>query len=118
MRQRLFPGNHPDVANSLNNVAWCLESLGRLEEAMAKFEEATEMYGHVLPIDHWRTRVAAIGKGCILVSLERFEEASAILFPLCDAVVKNLNVPTTYRIRCRDALADLSDAVETTGLRK
>jgi tetratricopeptide (TPR) repeat protein len=44
MRRRLFSGNHPDTATNLNNVAACLNALGRHEDALAKFGEALAMF--------------------------------------------------------------------------
>ncbi len=52
VRQQLFPGGHPDVATSLGNVAFCLQSLGRSAEALPKFEAALEMCQRLFPGDH------------------------------------------------------------------
>ena len=49
MRQRLFKGDHGDVAMSLNRVGECLLDLGRPAEALPKFEAALEMRRRLLP---------------------------------------------------------------------
>jgi tetratricopeptide (TPR) repeat protein len=44
MRRRLHGGrDHKEVAQSLNNVAWCLLALGRTAEALPQFEMALAM---------------------------------------------------------------------------
>lgn len=40
----LYHDNHPDVASSLNMVAFCLQSLGRMREALPKYEAALQIY--------------------------------------------------------------------------
>src|SRR5262249_14265700 len=46
----------PDIAGGLNNVATCLESLGRHEEALPRLETALAMWRRLFNGDH--TRVA------------------------------------------------------------
>ncbi|ELS00107.1 tetratricopeptide repeat protein, partial [Gloeocapsa sp. PCC 73106] len=43
MRRRMFSGDQPDVANSLNNLAGLYYSQGRYSEAESPLTEALEM---------------------------------------------------------------------------
>jgi len=52
MRKRLYPGDHPDVARSLNNVALVRKSLGRVAEAEPLCEQALEMQQRIYGGDH------------------------------------------------------------------
>jgi tetratricopeptide (TPR) repeat protein len=52
MYQRLVQGDHPRVALSLNNVAYCLQVLGRAAEALPKYEAALAMRERLLKGDH------------------------------------------------------------------
>ena len=52
MRRRLFPGDHPDVATSLNNLSYLLSSVGRASEARLLLEKALKMRRRLFPGDH------------------------------------------------------------------
>ena len=43
MRKRLFKGDHPDVANSLNNLAVLLQAQGKLADAEPLLRDALDM---------------------------------------------------------------------------
>lgn len=89
MQRRLFEGlpapaggqagDHPDVANSLNNVASSLISLGRSEEALPKYEAALQMLRRVLPPGHPHTLYPQLGLARTLISLECYTEAEPLL---------------------------------------
>lgn len=52
MRQRLFTGDHPDVALSLSNVASCTLVQGRYDEALPQYRAALGMYQNLFDGDH------------------------------------------------------------------
>lgn len=61
MRQRLFPGDHPQVATCLGNVAACLEAPGRVAEALSAADRAAGMTNRILPEGHRdRIRIAKL----------------------------------------------------------
>ena len=75
INEQLHPGDHHDVALSLNSVARCLESLGRSVEALPKFESALEIYQRLFPGDHSDVAVGLNGVANCLQSLGRSAEA-------------------------------------------
>jgi len=52
MTRSLFPGNHPDVAITLNNLAKLYYSQGRYRKAKLLYGEALAMCEGVLGVDH------------------------------------------------------------------
>jgi tetratricopeptide (TPR) repeat protein len=52
MRQRLFSGDHPDVASSLNNLAGLYLSQGRNADAEPLYRQALEMERRLFSGDH------------------------------------------------------------------
>jgi hypothetical protein len=52
MRRRLFEGDHPQVAISLNNLAGVLEALGSAREARTFIEQALGMAVRLVGNDH------------------------------------------------------------------
>ena len=75
VRQQLFPGGHPDVATSLGNVAFCLQSLGRSAEALPEFEAALEMRQRLVPGDHPDVAQSLNNVAACLQSLGRLADA-------------------------------------------
>jgi tetratricopeptide (TPR) repeat protein len=55
MRQRLFEGDHPSVATSLDNLAGLYESQGRYADAEPLFRQALEMCERTLGDGHPHT---------------------------------------------------------------
>ena len=55
MRKRLFTGDHPDVASSLNNLAGLYNSQGRYSEAEPLYLDALAMFEQVLGTNHPNT---------------------------------------------------------------
>ena len=55
MRKRLYEGDHPDVANSLNNLALLYHNQGRYKEAEPFSLQALEMNQQTLGLDHTST---------------------------------------------------------------
>lgn len=43
MRKKLFNGNHPDIASSLENIGLCYNSLNQFENAIDYLLESLEM---------------------------------------------------------------------------
>ena len=52
MTKRLFLGDHPDVATSLNNLAFLYDSLGRYSDAETLYIQALAMYDRLLGVNH------------------------------------------------------------------
>ncbi|WP_139240833.1 tetratricopeptide repeat protein, partial [Geitlerinema sp. PCC 9228] len=52
MRKRLLGEPHPDVASSLNNLAFLYQSQGRYEEAEPLYRQALEMFKRLLGEQH------------------------------------------------------------------
>ncbi len=52
MRQALYPFNHPDVADSLNNVGLAYDTLGEAKKGLGYQEQALEMYRAFYPGNH------------------------------------------------------------------
>ncbi|MDY7024273.1 MAG: tetratricopeptide repeat protein, partial [Cyanobacteriota bacterium] len=55
MRQRLFSGDHPDVALSLNNLAELYRSQRRYAEAEPLYQKALAMFERTLGVGHPNT---------------------------------------------------------------
>jgi tetratricopeptide (TPR) repeat protein len=55
MRKRLFTGDHPDVAQSLNNLASLYHNQGRYSEAEPLYLDALAIFERVLGTDHTNT---------------------------------------------------------------
>ncbi len=52
MRQRLFEGDHPDVATSLNNLAYFTTPKDATVEAEPLYQQALEMTQRLFEGDH------------------------------------------------------------------
>ena len=52
MHKRLFKGDHPDVASSLNNLAALLQAQGKLADAEPLFQDALDMPKRLFKGDH------------------------------------------------------------------
>jgi len=55
MRKRLFTGDHPNVADSLNNLAVLYYSQGKYSEAELLYLDALAMFERVLGTNHPNT---------------------------------------------------------------
>jgi tetratricopeptide (TPR) repeat protein len=75
MRRRIHKGDHPNVANTLNNIGVTLHSLGRYEEALQYDKESLEMRRKIHKGDHPDVANTLNGIGVTLHSLGRYEEA-------------------------------------------
>lgn len=110
MWQRLFKGDHPKVATGLNNLALCLQSLGRSAEALPRFQAALDMRKRVLPPEHIDVRVSQVGLGAVLVDLNRYEEADPLLLEAAPALENKPGVPAMHRKRALEAMVKLYEA--------
>ena len=110
MRQRLFEGDHPHVANGLHNVAGCLRSLGRFAEALPTYEAALAMHRRVLPPGHPHTLYPQKGLAKTLVSLGRHAEAEALLL---DAAEQCERSEASRRMHWRSALKLIVELYDT-----
>lgn len=70
MRRRSFNGDHPDVAQSLNNMAAALMLLGQYDEARRCYAEALEMRRRLFPGDN---DLVAQSLRNLAVALERLD---------------------------------------------
>jgi tetratricopeptide (TPR) repeat protein len=52
MREQVLGPQHPDVANSLNNLAWLYSALGKYAEAEPLYQRALKICEQVLGPDH------------------------------------------------------------------
>jgi tetratricopeptide (TPR) repeat protein len=75
MNQRVYPSPHPEIANSLNNVASTLNALGRSSDALPKYEAALEMKQQLFTGDHAQVAVALHNVAFCLNALGRTAEA-------------------------------------------
>ena len=75
MRRRLFRGDNPDIATSLNNVAFCVQAAGRPADALPGYQESLEMRRRLFKGDHPDVAESLSNLGYCLSSLERWNEA-------------------------------------------
>ena len=73
--QRVFKGDHPTVAQGLNNVAACLSDLGRLDEALRYHVSALAMRQRLFRGDHPDVAQSLNNMGNCLRTLGRFSDA-------------------------------------------
>ena len=76
--QILFPGDHPDVAASLNNLALLYKSQGRYEEAEPLHLNALEMRKRLFQGDHSYMALSLNNLAGIYESKGRYEEAEPL----------------------------------------
>jgi tetratricopeptide (TPR) repeat protein/CHAT domain-containing protein len=75
--QRLYGGDHPEVAEALGSVAAALESLNRLPEALPLREMSLAMLQRLYPEDHASVAAALNDLAVCLESLGQSDEALA-----------------------------------------
>ncbi|PNW47905.1 UNVERIFIED_CONTAM: hypothetical protein BEN50_11580 [Euhalothece sp. KZN 001] len=79
MTQRLFPDDHPDVATSLNNLAFLYVSQGRYSEAEPLYQQALAMYQRLFPDDHPDVATSLNNLAFLYSSQGRYSEAVTFL---------------------------------------
>jgi tetratricopeptide (TPR) repeat protein len=55
LRQKLLGDDHPDVASSLNNLAFLYKSQGKYKEAEPLYQQALNIFEQRLGVDHPHT---------------------------------------------------------------
>ena len=101
MTKRLFVGDHPDVAQSLNSLAFLYNNQGRYSEAEPLYIEALAMIKRLFVGDHPNVVTSLNNLAGLYDSLGRYSEAEPLLieaFAICDRVL-GVNHPTTATIR-------------------
>ena len=99
--QALFNGDHPNVANSLNNLAGLYESQGRYSEAKPLYTQALEMRKRLFNGDHPDVANSLNNLALLYKSQGRYSEAEPLYtqaLEMCDRIL-GVNHPTTATIR-------------------
>ena len=81
MAQSLFPGNHPEVANLLNNVGMAYLKLGGEEnilQSLKYFEESLKMYQALFPGNHPDVATLLNNVGTAYMELAEYENIKAV----------------------------------------
>jgi serine/threonine protein kinase/tetratricopeptide (TPR) repeat protein len=71
MRQRLFKGDHPDIAESLNNLGYCLAALNRFDEGLQMHQTALAMRRRLYRGDHPNLALSLGNLAATLISVHR-----------------------------------------------
>ncbi len=77
--ERVWPGGHSSIADSLNQYGRILLAAGLSEDAEAPLREAVAGLSGLLGEDHYRTTRARSDLAACLIELGRFEEAETLL---------------------------------------
>ena len=77
--QRLHPGDHPDVAAGLNDVAWALVALGRRAEAEPLMVQSLQMYQRLYQGDNQHIAALLNNVADVREDLGRAAEAEPLL---------------------------------------
>ncbi|GDZ95766.1 tetratricopeptide TPR_2 [Planktothrix agardhii CCAP 1459/11A] len=75
LAQSLHPGDHPDLATSLNNLALLYEFQGRYSEAEPLYKQALEMYQRLFTGDHAAVANSLNNLAALYYSQGRYSEA-------------------------------------------
>ncbi len=78
LAKSLHPGDHPDVATSLNNLAALYESQGRYEKAEPLFQQALEMTKRLFKGDHPDVATSLNNLAALYNSQGRYEKAEPL----------------------------------------
>ena len=89
IRQKLYPDNHPDIAESLNNLAVLYKSQGRYSEAEPLHQKALAMYQRLHPQDHSDVATSLNNLAGLYASQGRYGEAEP-LYQQALAMLKRL----------------------------
>jgi tetratricopeptide (TPR) repeat protein len=110
MRRQALPAGHPDIANSLNNLAVLLKAQNKLAEAEPLYREALEIDRQALGDEHLHTQFPRVGLGRLLTKLGQFAEARTLLTE-ADARLRSAgNVPARLQQRLYDGFVELYEA--------
>ncbi|OUL17532.1 tetratricopeptide repeat protein, partial [Nostoc sp. 106C] len=98
---RLFPNDHPDVAQSLNNLAALYNSQGRYNEAEPLLIEALAMTKRLFAADHPNVATSLNNLAALYNSQGRYSQAEPLYIDalaMCQRVL-GVNHPSTATIR-------------------
>jgi tetratricopeptide (TPR) repeat protein len=101
MDQRLYEGDHPDVAMSLNNLALLYSSQGRYSEAEPLYNQALAMDQRLYEGDHPHVAMSLNNLALLYSSQGRYSEAEPLYnqaLAMCERVLGG-NHPTTAMVR-------------------
>jgi tetratricopeptide (TPR) repeat protein len=77
-RQNSLPAEHPDIAQSLNNLAVLYDTQGRYEEAEPLYKQALEMVQNSLPAEHPDIAQSLNNLAVLYDTQGRYEEAEPL----------------------------------------
>jgi serine/threonine protein kinase/tetratricopeptide (TPR) repeat protein len=75
MRRKLWPADHPELAQSLNNLAYSLSCLGRADEALTNYESALAMNQRIYQGDNTNLATSLNNVATTLLKLGRGADA-------------------------------------------
>jgi tetratricopeptide (TPR) repeat protein len=75
IRQKLFGEQHPDTANSLNNVGYTYANMGNRSEALKYFMRSFDIIRQLLGEQHHKTATTLVNLIYSLTKLKRFQQA-------------------------------------------
>ncbi|MGB7445248.1 MAG: tetratricopeptide repeat protein, partial [Coleofasciculaceae cyanobacterium] len=78
IRKKVLGSEHPDVATSLNNLAYLYESQGRYEQAEPLYHQALEMYQRLLGQEHPDVATSLNNLAALYQSQGRYEQAEPL----------------------------------------
>ena len=78
MRQRLYPSDHPDVSESLNNLAVIYNGRGMPAEAEPLYRQALEMSQRLYTGDHPGTAMSLSNLATVRLNLGRASDAASL----------------------------------------
>jgi tetratricopeptide (TPR) repeat protein len=88
--KRLLGDNHPDVATSLNNLAYLYKSQGRYPEAEPLYLEALDLRKQLLGDNHPDVATSLNNLGQLYYSQGRYPEAEPLLLEALDLIKRLL----------------------------
>ncbi len=109
MRRRLFTGDHPHIAQSLNNLAQVYHAEGRLDDAAALKVEALEMFRKLYGRQHPLVAAALDNLAATYDALGRVTAAEKCVQGVCYSTSTAYNVAgSPFRVVCRLRLLSVS----------
>ena len=90
MCRRLFKGDHPDLAKSINFMAIFYNSRGRFTEAEPLFKEALEMFRRIFKNYHPNLAKCINNMATFYQKTSRYTEAEPLYEELFDMTMKNV----------------------------
>jgi len=78
MRRRLFPDGHPDVAQTLQNLAWLRQKQGEFGQAVVYSREAVEIHERTLVTEDIAFAIALDNLGGALTDAKDYAAAETV----------------------------------------